>query len=183
MARVTELSRDEMSEEQRRVADEIAAGPRGGLRGPFPAWLRSPTFADRAQKLGAFCRFDTSLEPRLTELAILVTARYWTAQYEWFAHAKIARRAGLADEIIEAIRTRATPEIADPDEALVYRFASEYYATHRVGAETYAAAVARLGEHGVVELIGLMGYYGLVAMTLNVFEMDLPEGEPLPLES
>ncbi len=182
MARVSDLSREDMNEEQGRVADEIAAGPRGGLRGPFPAWLRSPTLADRAQKLGEFCRFNTSLEPRLSELAILVTARHWTAQYEWYAHAKIAREAGVADEIIEAIRNRETPEIADPDEALVYSLASEYYASHRVGAETYAQAVERLDEHGVVELVGVMGYYGLVAMTLNVFEMELPEGEPQPLE-
>lgn len=181
MARIEILSREEMNEEQGRIADEIAAGPRGAVRGPFQPWLRSPTLADRAQKLGAFCRFDTSLEARLSELAILVTARHWTAQYEWYAHAPIALEAGLAEAIIEAIRTRRTPEFSHPDEALVYRFASEYYASHRIDAATYAEAVQRFGEHGVVELVGIMGYYGLVAMTLNVFELDLPEGVSPPL--
>ncbi len=182
MARLSDLNRGEMDEEQGRIADEIAAGPRGGLRGPFRAWLRSPTLADRAQKLGEFCRYNSSLPPQLSELAILVTARHWRAQYEWFAHAKIASEAGVADEVIEAIRTGGTPEVADPGQALVYDFAREYYATSRVGEATYARAVAQLGEPGVVDLVAIMGYYGLVAMTLNVFDMPLPEGEPLPLD-
>lgn len=181
MPRLEPLTPENMSQEQRRIADEIAAGPRGGIRGPFQAWLRSPAFADRGQKLGEFCRFNTSLPPRLSELAILVTARHWTAQYEWYAHAKIAREAGVPVAAIEAIANRETPSLDDPDQALVYRFAAEYYATHRIGDATYKAAVERFGEQGVVELVGIMGYYGLVAMTLNVFEMPLPEGETEPL--
>jgi len=182
MARLQPLTPETMTDEQRRIADEIAAGPRGGLRGPFQAWLRSPSLADRGQKLGEFCRFNTSLPPRLSELAILVTARHWTAQYEWYAHARIAREAGVPEAAIEAIANRSTPDLKDDDQDLVYRFATEYYATNRISESTYCAAVERFGEHGVVELVGIMGYYGLVAMTLNVFEMPLPEGEPEPLQ-
>lgn len=181
MPRLEPLTPETMTEEQRRIAEEIAAGPRGGLRGPFQAWLRSPALADRGQRLGEFCRFNTTLPPRLSELAILVTARHWTAQYEWYAHARIAREAGVPEAAIEAIARRETPPLDDADQALVYRFAAEYYATHRISDATYQAAVERLGEQGVVELVGIMGYYGLVAMTLNVFEMPLPEGEPEPL--
>lgn len=183
MPRLEPLTPESMNDEQRRIAEEIAAGPRGGLRGPFQAWLRSPELADRGQKLGAFCRFETSLPPKLSELAILVTARHWTAQYEWYAHARIAREAGVSDAAIAAISRRERPDLDDPEQDLVYRFASEFYATSRIGEATYAEAVARFGEQGVVELVGIMGYYGLVAMTLNVFEMPLPEGvaEPLAL--
>lgn len=182
MSRLKPLTPESMSEEQKRVAAEIAGGPRGGLRGPFPALLYSPVLADRAQRLGEFCRFNTSLPAKLNELAILVTARHWAAQYEWFAHARIAREKGLAEEVIEAIRTRRAPNFKDPDEALVYRFADEYYASKRVSDANYQAMVERFGEAGTVELVGVMGYYGLVAMTLNVFEKGLPEGEPEPLD-
>ncbi len=182
MARLQPLSPEEMTEAQRRVVDDILAGPRGGLRGPFLAWLRSPELADRGQKLGEFVRYNTSLEPRLSELAILVTARHWSAQYEWYAHAPIAREAGLPDAVIEAVRTGAQPQFEDQDEAMIYEFCSEYYANHRVDDARYHAIVNRFGEIGAVELVGIMGYYGLVAMTLNVFEMALPEGEPEPLD-
>ena len=182
MPRLKPLTPETMGAEQRRIADEIAGGPRGGLRGPFPALLYSPELADRAQKLGEYCRFNTSLPAKLSELAILVTARHWAAQYEWYAHARIARERGLGDGIIEAIRTRQAPTFDDPDEELVYRFATEYYATNRVADANYQAVVERFGEAGAVDLVGVMGYYGLVAMTLNVFEMSLPAGEPEPLD-
>ena len=109
-----------LSERQREVLDAISAGPRGGARGPFAALLRSPELCERAQLLGAFCRFGTSLGPRLSELAILVTAREWTAQYEWYAHARLAREAGLDGEIVEAIKARRRPEGMAADEAAVY---------------------------------------------------------------
>jgi 4-carboxymuconolactone decarboxylase len=182
MPRLKPLTPERMTDEQKRVADEIAGGPRGGLRGPFPALLYSPELADRVQRLGEFCRFNTSLPAKLSELAILVTARHWAAQYEWFAHARIAREKGLSDAVIEAIRARKTPSFKDPDEELVYRFAAEYYASKRVSDASYRAVVKRFGEAATVELVGVMGYYGLVAMTLNVFEMSLPAGELEPLD-
>ncbi|MDP6707556.1 MAG: carboxymuconolactone decarboxylase family protein [Alphaproteobacteria bacterium] len=181
MPRITELKPEEMNDAQARIAGEIAAGPRGGLRGPFPAWLRSPELADRGQKLGEFIRFNTSFPPTLSELAILITARHWTAQYEWYAHARIAREAGIDAAVIEAIAKRERPPLDTEEAEIIYDFCTENYATHRVGDGLYARAVDAFGEKGVAELVGIMGYYTLVAMTLNVFELSVPEGEPEPL--
>ena len=170
-----------LTERQQEVLDAIAAGPRGGARGPFAALLRSPELCERAQLLGAFCRFGTSLGPRLSEIAILVTAREWTAQYEWYAHARLAREAGVGEEVIGAIRARRRPEGMAADEAAVHDLATELYATKRVSDATYERAVSALGEKGVVETIGVMGYYCLVSIALNVSGVELPEGEPEPL--
>ncbi|MCK9486347.1 MAG: carboxymuconolactone decarboxylase family protein [Dehalococcoidia bacterium] len=180
MARLTPLTTDQMTDEQRQVAEAIIGGPRGGLRGPFEAWLRSPVLADRAQRLGEYCRYNTSLAPHLSELAILLTGKHWSSQYEFFAHARLARQAGLPDDTIEAIRTGQRPALRDAQEEAVYDLVTEYLARHRVGDETYRQAVDVLGEGGVVDVVGIVGYYTLVSMTLNVFEVGLPEGEPLP---
>ncbi len=166
-----------MSPEQKKVYDDIVSGPRGGIRGPFAAWLRSPQLADRAQKLGEYCRFNTSLPKRLSELAILMTARHWTAQFEWYAHARLAREAGLDDAIVEAIREHQRPARMADDEAAIYDFCNEAYALHYVTDATYARAIAQFGEASVVELVGVIGYYCLVSLTLNIFKMPLPEGE------
>src|SRR5215207_10529419 len=104
MPRLSPLDLNKLTPEQKKVADAIVAGPRGGLRGPFEPWLRSPGLADRAQKLGEFCRFNSSLPPVLSELAILVTAKHWRAQFEWWAHARLAAGAGVEDDVIETIR-------------------------------------------------------------------------------
>lgn len=182
MPRIHFLTDDEMTDEQRRMRDEIASGPRGGLRGPFNAWMHRPQLLDRAQKLGAYCRFDSSLEPRLSELAILVTARHWGAQFEWYAHAPIAEKAGVDAAVVEAIRTRGEPSFDKEDEAIVYRFANELYASGTVSQDTYDEAERILGTGKVVDLVGVCGYYCLVSMTLNVFDMPLPEGETPPLD-
>ncbi|MFN4090477.1 MAG: carboxymuconolactone decarboxylase family protein [Alphaproteobacteria bacterium] len=182
MTRLPDLSDDALSPEQRRIRDEIASGPRGGARGPFPAMLRSPELAKRAAHLGEFLRFNTSLPPRLSELAILVTARAWTAQYEWYAHAKLALKGGLAPAVVDAIAERREPPFEKEDERIVYTFCHELHATHGVSDATYEKTVAAFGERGVVELIGLSGYYVMVGMTLNVAQVQLPEGEPLPLK-
>ena len=181
MTRVRQLSPDEMTPAQRAVYDAILAGPRAAIGGPFMPWLQSPDLADRAQNLGAFVRFETSLPSRLSELAILVTARHWTAQYEWWAHEPIALKAGLNAGIVAAIKSRQRPRFAAEDEELVYDFASTLHAEHRVDDDLYARAQTMLGEPAVVELVGILGYYTLVAMTLNVYEMPLPEGESPPL--
>jgi 4-carboxymuconolactone decarboxylase len=181
MARLGPIESASLSDMQRKVAHEIAAGPRGGLRGPFWPWLRSPDLADRAQKLGEFLRFETSLPRRLVELAILVTARRWTAQFEWYAHAPLAREAGLGEAVIAAIAAGTPPDFREDDERVVYSLCSELYESSRVREQTYRDACRMLGERGVVELVGILGYYALVSMTLNVFEVAVPEPAPPPL--
>jgi 4-carboxymuconolactone decarboxylase len=182
MNRLPEISDDALSPEQRDIRDTIASGPRGGARGPFPAMLRSPELAKRAAHLGEFLRFNTSLPPRLSELAIIITARAWTAQYEWYAHAKLAIKGGLDTSIVDAIAERREPRFDKDDERIVYTFCKEMHETHGVSDATYDAAKAAFGERGIVEIIGLSGYYVMVAMTLNVARVQLPEGEPLPLK-
>jgi 4-carboxymuconolactone decarboxylase len=177
--RFPELSLEQMTEEQRRVAEEIKAGPRGGLRGPFNAWLRSPAAADRLQKVGEFVRFHSSLEPRLNELAILITARTWTAQFEWWAHRRLALNAGLSPKIADAIAAGRRPRGMAKDESIVYDFSTELLRDKNVSDKTFKATVDEFGEHGVIDLIAAHGYYGAVSMTLNVAEVALPEGEKL----
>ena len=182
MARLTPLTNETMTEEQRAVADEIRSGPRGGMRGPFEAWLRSPELASHAQKLGAYSRFGTGLPADVMELAIILAGAHWKAQFEFWAHARLARQAGLPDEVIEAVRVGQAPQLARDDLAVVYQLVSEFFATNRLSDATYARAVAVLGEKGLVDIIGIVGYYGLVSMTLNIFEVDVPAGEARPFE-
>lgn len=182
MTRLAPLDMDKLTPEQSEVAAAIMAGPRGGLRGPFEAWLRSPLLADRAQKLGEYCRFNSSLPKDLSELAIILAGKHWKSQYEFWAHARLAREAGLHEEVIEAVRVGAAPPFTKDSERVVYDFVTEYFATNRVSDTTYGRARAAFGEAGVVDLIGVVGYYGIVCMTLNVFEVALPEGQTPPLE-
>jgi 4-carboxymuconolactone decarboxylase len=182
MRRYKELDPARLDADQKRIWQEIASGPRGTVPAPLQIWLRSPALADNAQRLGAFCRYGTSLEPRLSELAILLTARHWTAHYEWYAHEKFARNAGIGDAAIAAIAARRKPELSREDEQAVYDFCQEYYRDHRVDDATFARAMAQLGERGVVDLVGIMGYYALISATLNVFEVPVPDGETRPLE-
>jgi 4-carboxymuconolactone decarboxylase len=166
--------------EQKTVLNEILSGPRGNLNGPFLGWIFSPQLAQHAQRLGAFCRYQTGLPLRLSELAILVTAARWQAQAEWFIHYPIAMQAGLPADIAEAIRAGVDPVFADSDDQLIYSFATELYETKRVSDATYKQAVDRFGHTVVVNLVGLLGYYALVAMTLNVFDMRAEKQDSLP---
>ena len=125
MSRLPELTRDALTDEQRRIHDLIASGPRGRVGGPLATWLYAPQLAERAQALGEYCRYNSSLPPRLSELAILVTAQYWQAGFEWCVHAPLASKGGLADPVIEALRTGAVPDFAQEDERATYAFASE----------------------------------------------------------
>lgn len=181
MPRLAPLDLAKLTPEQKKVADAIVAGPRGALRGPFEPWLRSPALADRAQKLGEYCRFGNSLPRDLSELAICLVGRHFKAQYEFYAHARLAKEAGLAPAVVEAIRTRSTPPFSRDSERIVYDFVTEYLATNRVAQPNYQRAIDAFGEQVVVDLVGVCGYYMLVSMTLNVFEMPLPPGEPEPL--
>lgn len=181
-SRLTPLDESRMDDAQRQVLGEILSGPRGNLDGPFLAWIHSPELANHAQRLGAFCRYGTRLELRLTELAILFTAAWWQSQAEWQIHEPIARQAGIGEDIIEALRSGHAPNFAHADEALVYRLGKTLYATKRVDDALYAEAVDAFGEPAVVELVGVFGYYALVAMTLNVFEVRRETQVPLPFD-
>ncbi|MBM3644412.1 MAG: carboxymuconolactone decarboxylase family protein [Alphaproteobacteria bacterium] len=181
MSRLAPLDPARLDPEQKKVADAIVSGPRGGLRGPFEPWLRSPVLADRAQKLGEYCRFNNSLPKDLSELAICLVGRHFKAQFEFYAHARMAREAGLSAEIIEAVRTRRTPPFGREVERVIYDFVTEYLETNRVAEPNYRRAIEAFGEKGVVDLVGVCGYYMLVSMTLNVFDVKLPPGEPDPL--
>ena len=172
--RVRDLDQTAMSADQRRVHDEIAAGPRGAVPGPFRIWLHAPEVADHVQKLGAHLRYRTRLPQRLKELAILVTARHWRAEYEWAVHAREAARAGLPADVIDALAVGRQPPLTDPDERLVFDFATAYFATRRVPRTLFEAAVDRFTYAGTVELAALLGYYSMVAATLNVFEYPAP---------
>src|ERR1700739_3784961 len=153
------------------VYAELDADPRVQGRGPLKVWLQSAELAERAQALGAFCRFGSSLPPRLSELAIIVTGAFWRAPFEWHAHAPLAIKAGIDPAAVEAIRTGRMPQFAREDEAAVYAFASELTQQRRVSDPTYHRAVDLLGTRAVVELVGILGYYTLISMTIVAFEV------------
>jgi 4-carboxymuconolactone decarboxylase len=180
MPRFPDLSPDGMTDAQKRVAEAIKSGPRGGIRGPFAVLLRSPELADRVQKLGEHLRFHSSLPARLNELAIIINARFWESKYEWFAHRPLAVQAGLADAIADAVAKGQRPEGMKEDEALVYDFCTTLHRRHFVDDALFERATSVLGDQGVVDLIGVSGYYTLVSMVLNVAEIPLPAGTPPP---
>jgi 4-carboxymuconolactone decarboxylase len=179
MPRYQQLDETQFDDAQRRVWNACKAGPRGSVPPPVHVWLKSPGLADHAHQLGAHVRFGTGFSQKLTEIAILVTARYWTAQFEWAAHVRLALNAGVTQEVIDAIAERKTPQFTDPDEQLVYDFCHDFYQDHRVGEATYERVVKRFGERGAVDLTGLIGYYSFVSVTLNVFEVPTPPGAKL----
>jgi 4-carboxymuconolactone decarboxylase len=174
--RMPPIPDDRMTAAQKRAAEEMSGGPRGAVVGPFVAALRSPEFMRRLGSLGEYLRFQNSLGPRLTELAILLVARRWTQQFCWAAHAPIAADRGLSSELIDAIaHGRRPPQLAD-DEALVFEFVTELEREQAVSDATYARAVESFGEAGVVDLVGAIGYYSLLAMIMNVVGTPLPDG-------
>ncbi len=180
-SRFKELQQSDMTDAQRKAYDGIVSGPRGGARGPFNALLRSPDLADRVQRVGEYVRFNSSLPARLNELAILVVARYWSAQYEWYAHRELALAAGLDAKIADEISLGRRPAGMKDDEAVIYDFCTELHQKKSVSDANYAAALEKFGERGVIDLVGVSGYYTLVSMILNVDRHPLPEGvAPLP---
>jgi 4-carboxymuconolactone decarboxylase len=181
--RIKALDKNAMTEAQRKVVAAAIAGKRGTAPPPLLAWLPSPEMAQRAQHLGEFVRYETSLPPHLSELAILVTARFWTSHYEWFAHKREALKSGIDPAVIEAIARRQRPRFDDPKARAVYEFSRSLHETHGVQQALFDLAMSALGEQGVVELIGILGYYTLISMTLNAFEIGLPEGEKPELEA
>ncbi|SOE80208.1 4-carboxymuconolactone decarboxylase [Caballeronia arationis] len=178
--RLPDFDADNATGEQKAVLQEILSGPRGNLNGPFLGWIHSPEFAQHAQRLGAFCRYETGLPLRLSELAILVTAARWRSQAEWFIHHPIAVKAGVPSATADALREGRTPSFDDADDALIHDFATELYETQRVSDRTYERAAERFGHVTVINLVGLLGYYSLVAMTLNTFGMRAEGQTELP---
>ena len=193
MSRISYITPENFTKAQERLFKSITGGKRGegrapedllnsegGMSGPFNAWLRSPVLGEAAQRVGETVRFESALSPQLRELAILIVAAEWKAQYEWWAHEKIARREGLDERIIESVKAETPPDFSDPTEAVVYNFARGLLDEHHVSNDLYDNAVELLGEAGTVELVILLGYYTLVSMTLNVFEVPVPAGEDAP---
>jgi 4-carboxymuconolactone decarboxylase len=186
------IALDQLTPEQRALSGAIKSGPRaklassgaskpGPLGGPFNVWLRSPGIGNLVQQLGEEIRFRSSLAGKLNELAILITARHWTSQYEWFAHHKLALEGGLNPTIAEDIAQGRRPATMDADETIVYNFSRELHDTQGVSEATYQAALTRFGERGIVDLISVNGFYVLVSMCLNVDGTPLPADTPLPL--
>lgn len=183
MARISPPQAAEMSADQKRIHDLIASGPRGRVRGPLAVWLHRPAMAEPAQALGQFCRYDSSLPPRLSELAILVLARWWSSEFEWWAHKAIALKAGVSETVIDALRDRRDIVFAHADEALIHEFLTVLHETRHIPDALYQRAERMFGRDGVIDLVALAGYYTLISMTLNVFRIDPPEGEPLELRA
>jgi 4-carboxymuconolactone decarboxylase len=183
-SRLPSITLDNLSADQQVLVDAIKSGPRGDFNneGPFAVYLHSPTYGQLAQRLGGHLRFNTSVAPRLSEFAILCTGQYWQAQYEWHAHAIIAARQGVKAATIRDIHAGRPPKSAPADEKAIYAFIKELYATRRVTDATYARVHKFLGDAGMVELVGILGYYVLISMTLNVFQMPLPVGAPIPFK-
>ena len=176
------LTWETMTPAQRKMADSVMSGQRGSMQGPYNVLLRSPELGHLAQQFGAHTRFNSSLPLVLNELAILLVARYWTSQFVWHAHRRIAVDAGLDALLVEAIKTGQKPHALAPDVAAVHGFCDELLQTRQVGDATYAAVLALFGEAGVVDLMGTMSYYTLVSMALNVDQYPLPEGAEAELK-
>jgi 4-carboxymuconolactone decarboxylase len=182
--RLPAFSLDNLSSEQQALVEAIRSGPRGRFHneGPFAVYLHAPGYGKLAQALGGYLRYHTSLPPRLKEFAILCTARHWKAQYEWHAHAPMAAEAGVKAAAIRDLKGGRPAKSAAKDEMAIYAFVKELYAKRRVSSATYARVHKIIGDAGMVELVGILGYYALISMTLNVFRMPLPEGSPTPFQ-
>ena len=184
MSRYQSTAYDDLSEDRQELFKSIASSRSlradQTLGGPFDPWLESEEMARRLVGLGDFFRFRTSVDRRYIELVILVTGQFWQAQFEWFAHEPMARKAGVPNDVIHAIQAGEVPDFSDEGDRLSWRIANELHQSHELSEETYVAAVSKFGETGVTELIALAGFYTMVSMTLNGFDVALPEGAALP---
>jgi 4-carboxymuconolactone decarboxylase len=175
--RVAILKEEQLNPTQRALLDAMRSGPRGKalpIRGPFAAFLHAPAFGDLAQRLGAHCRYRTTVPPRLSEFAILCTARLWRAQFEWYAHEPMALKAGVSAKTVRDLKAGRVPKSAPKDERAIYEFVQELYKARRVSDRTYKKVRSFLSDESMVELVGVLGYYSLISMTLNVFQMLPP---------
>jgi 4-carboxymuconolactone decarboxylase len=181
MTRTPFLRPEEMNVEQRRIYDDIVKSRGTWLNGPYAPMLHQPLIAEPAQKLGEFVRYKTSLPPRLSELAILLVARHYDCEFEWFQHQRIAVASGVSPALVEAVRTNTLEPRLDEDESRIYKFSKSLLETNRVPEHVYIDARDRFGVVGVVELTALLGYYALIAFTLNAHEVPLPHGSSAQL--
>jgi 4-carboxymuconolactone decarboxylase len=180
--RMPPIPADKYTEAQKKAAAEFAGGRGYEVRGPFVPLIRSPEVMLRAKAMGDHLRFKSALEPRLSEMVILITAREWTQQYEWVAHHDIAIKAGLRKEIADAIADGRRPAGMAEDEEAAYDISIEIQRTKRVSDSTWNKAVTKFGEQGVIDLLGINGYYTFLAMTMNAARTGLPAGTPEPLK-
>jgi len=170
------LKWEEMTPEQKTMINNLISGERGTTTGPFNVLLRSPEMGDLAQKFGAEMRYHSSIPRKLNEFAILITARHWTAQYEWYAHRRDGLKYGLKEKVIDSLATGKRPAGMDADEEILYNFCHSLIETGQVSDPIFKAAVDKFGEKGVVDVIGTMGYYSMVSMLLNTDRYPLPDG-------
>jgi 4-carboxymuconolactone decarboxylase len=167
----------DLSPRQQEISDRISAR-RGGTRGPFLVWLRSPELCERVESLGAYCRFESNLPDRIRELSLLIAARNLDAQYSWNAHIGKAIDFGVSKDALQALAENKTPEFSNADEQIAYQFSTEILKDHFVTDETFAAALDEFGEAGLVDLIGCLGNFSMLAMLLNTFQVDLQKVDP-----
>jgi 4-carboxymuconolactone decarboxylase len=177
--RLPKLTYEQLTPEQKVSWDEVVAGPRKKMHGPFFIWLHSPELLSRGQKLGLYARYQSGLPQRLSELCILMMAAHWKAAGEWVDHAPIARQLGVDADALEALRKGQPAKFKSADEAAAYDLAQELLNTRDVSDATYARAKSVLGERGVLDIIAVLGYYGLIAMSMKTFALK-PEGAADP---
>jgi 4-carboxymuconolactone decarboxylase len=173
--RMPAIPAEKYTEAQKKAAEEFLATRKSPVFGPFIPLIRSPEVMLRAKEMGDYLRFKNSIGQKLAEFTILIMARAWTADYEWYAHYPLAMKAGLKPEIAEAIFEGRRPDGMAPDEETVYNFVTELNTMKRISDMTYERTVKQVGEQGVIDIIGLQGYYTLIAMTLNVSRFELPK--------
>ncbi len=175
MSRFPEISPNDYTDEQNELAQKVA-GSRGAMRGPFVPALHSPGVLRAIEATGAYVRFHNALPDDLKELATLVVGRFWGAQYEWYAHARLALQSGVEPAIVAAIRKGEAPQKLSPAQAAIYNFCVELNGTHGVRDETFRAVASRFGTRGVMDLIGICGHYSMISMILNVAQVPTPDG-------
>lgn len=175
--RMPPIPRDRLTDAQKQAATQFAANRKQEVFGPFVPLLRSPEVMLRAMAMGDYLRYQSSLSPKLSEFAILVTAREWSQSYEWSVHHPLAVKAGLSTDVSKALAEGRRPTGMSEDEEIVYEFCTELHKNKSVSDPTYARALAKFGEQGVIDLVGLSGYYTLIAMALNTARTPLPAGE------
>lgn len=178
--RMPALAEADMDEAQRKAAADLIAGPRGGVKGPFVALLRSPELMDRLQRVGEYLRFNSSLEARITEFIALLVSRDWVQQFEWCTHVPLALKAGLSQGVIDALRDGRRPPAMKPDELAVYEVLDELSRTKGVSDATYGTAVKVFGERGLIDVLGVAGYFTALSMTMNAVHTPPPPGTTVP---
>ena len=183
MNRLNQLSPEQMTPAQLEVYQSISAGPRGEVRGPFLPLIHSADMTKHIEKLGAYIRYESRVPERQRELAICMVGAAWQADFEWYTHAPLARKQGISDAALAQIAKGETPVLEDPLDQITFQLVNEVQKTRRVSDDTYGRAVELLDEQGVVDLVGLVGYYTLLAMTLNTFEVDVPADSDIPWKS